>query len=857
MAKIKIVSNPYEQEITYFNYDEAAVEWLNCDKVNRDGHLCATEYKKSFLPFKIKEIIDLIVAEFGTSDETIEIIFEGTNEEYDEVEKVCSTLEYAGKISLSQADTFLENAKSILDATKDLFNTVQPIIQKIAADDPDVCKNLAKVADALADFIPICVFGNFSCGKSTFINALIGSEILPSGGDPVTAKIYEIKRSPYADSARIRFAYHNDPIELRFEGGRFRIESGDRSSDILAELTQIITDYPKGELIATVNKTLEFINAYEKVDAETIDISSVIRVEVPFSPNGILGQSRNNFVIFDTPGSNSASNADHSKVLEEALQGFSNGIPVWVSQYETLDSEDNATLCDRIVNIEALDNRFTMIVLNKADSSELPEHGFSPKKEKNVLEYRSVEKMYSAGIFFVSSILGLGSKNGARFLNGFYRKVFRTFKETYSDPEDEDYTTLYRYDIMPAQIKEELTIECEKHTDLIYVNSGLYCIEREIEEFASKYSAYNKCQMVYLFLSNVIAEADRRITSRTDTLKRNRQRRQKELDAEKKELILELESIASERDKEFDCSTKANLRDFIRGSLRYTCDSEELEALDQEISERHADEADFETQESVYSKSKGVMWSHIKGHGRRLFSREFKQAAEDLRVDLVRDAARVQAARSDLDAAKKAIDTSTSDDVLERVIEKYKLDFMDAKQRLSEEIKNSWLRNAAALKELLISVVTGSDALSPVQREQLSEIIMDYKTLEFKDDADDVFIKAKFLRGRFLGLDADAERLDIRRLASRFNDRIAKNITSMAQILNDSCYASFKAWMSSLMSLIEQNITEYNPDLRDMAEMIREETERIIELEGNRATITGALETIKQLTGWKTTDIEV
>ena len=177
---------------------------------------------------------------------------------------------------------------------------------------------------------------------------------------------------------------------------------------------------------------------------------------------------------------------------------------------------------------------------------------------------------------------------------------------------------------------------------------------------------------------------------------------------------------------------------------------------------------------------------------------------------------------------------------------------MDAKQKLSEEIKSAWLKNAAALKELLISVVTGSDALSPAQREQLSAIIMDYKALEFNDDADDVFIKAKFLRGKFLGFDTDAERLNIRRLAYRYNERIAKNIASMAQILYDNCYASFKSWMSSLMSLIEQNITEYNPELRDMAEMIREETEKIIELEGDQKTISDTLDTIRQLMEWKT-----
>lgn len=239
-----------------------------------------------------------------------------------------------------------------------------------------------------------------------------------------------------------------------------------------------------------------------------------------------------------------------------------------------------------------------------------------------------------------------------------------------------------------------------------------------------------------------------------------------------------------------------------------------------------------------------------------MFSKDFKQAVEDLRTDFTRDAAQLQAARSDLNAVQKVIGSNTSDDVMERVIEKYKQDFMDAKQKLSEEIKNSWLKNTLELKELLIAVVAGSDALSSSQREQLSMIIMDYKPLEFNDDADDVFIKTKFLRGKFLGFENDVERLNIRRLAAKYKERITKNIASMSQILYESCYASFKAWMSSLMSLIEKNITEFNPELRDMAEMIREETEKIIELEGDQKAISDTLGAIKQLIAWKNAEIE-
>ena len=73
---------------------------------------------------------------------------------------------------------------------KETFEVVHPIIEKIVRDDERVKRDLGKVSGALDDIIPICVFGNYSAGKPTFINALIGGEVLPSGGDPVTAKIY-------------------------------------------------------------------------------------------------------------------------------------------------------------------------------------------------------------------------------------------------------------------------------------------------------------------------------------------------------------------------------------------------------------------------------------------------------------------------------------------------------------------------------------------------------------------------------------------------------------------------------------------------------------------------------------------
>ena len=130
---------------------------------------------------------------------------------------------------------------------------------------------------------------------------------------------------------------------------------------------------------------------------------------------------------------------------------------------------------------------------------------------------------------------------------------------------------------------------------------------------------------------------------------------------------------------------------------------------------------------------------------------------------------------------------------------------------------------------------------------------MNYEPLEFNDDAEYIFIKTKFLKGNFLGLRPnEAEKLNTRRLADIYNDRMRNNIKEMANLLNDSCLGSFRNWMQKLQSVIEQNITDYNPRLRDMSDMIKEETEKIAELEEDQRSISASLDAIRGLMSWKT-----
>lgn len=850
MTKVKIKSNPYEKIIQYFSLDEVNNTWVNIKDKNPNSKLREDESEKAFFPFKVGEIVDLIIRDYYVGTDKVEIFFDGTQDEFEEVRNICNEEEVADKVTLYKTEAFLENARDILKNIKECFDRVHPVIEKIIRDDADVIHNLNKVSDALEDIIPICVFGNYSAGKSTFINALIGNEMLTCGGTVVTAKIYKIERSTQEDRARIKFMFLDEDVELSFEGANFRVIKGE--NELVESIKEAITKSTNSDMIVCVKIALELINGYEKKDKEVHEISNIVQLEVPFSRNGILGSSQNKFVIFDTPGSNSNSNIEHSEVLEEALDGFSNGIPVWVSTYDNLDTNDNADLCNRILSIKALDKRFTMIICNRADQADLEGDCLPQNQIAEILEYNSVREMYASGVFFLSSIMGIGSKNGGELDDKFYRKIFSQQREAYENKDDEYYTSLYKFNIMPEQLKERAIEYSGECTNLIYANSGLYCVEKEIETFASRYAAYNKCQMVYIFLNDVIDKTNKRIENRTDTLKKNREARERELETAKTALIDTINKTAISLNHDFEKKEKAFARDLSSEKLNYVCTVEEIDEINENVWKEHAEKTDIDMREEELEKSRSTMWDHLKSNSKLIFNGDIINSVKNIVDEFSKDYQAVQEDKEWYESKGREIDKETSDKVIAGVREKYQKNTLEAKDNISERLKERWLVNAQILRERLIKIIAETDALTGDQRDEIQMVIINYDQPEFRDDADSIFIKNRFLKGNFLGLRPnDAEKLNIKRLTDKYNDKIMDNVKEITSLINERCMSSFHNWMQKLQSIIEQNITDYNPRLRDMAEMIREETERIAELEEDKQIIGNSLEAIKGLMAWK------
>ena len=151
------------------------------------------------------------------------------------------------------------------------------------------------------------------------------------------------------------------------------------------------------------------------------------------------------------------------------------------------------------------------------------------------------------------------------------------------------------------------------------------------------------------------------------------------------------------------------------------------------------------------------------------------------------------------------------------------------------------------LKILLSQIVTNSTALSDEKRSQLSGIILEYQELVFDTRAEAIFDKAAFLH-RFFG---DANRLNIDKLTRKYNSEMQVQVLEIYHSFEGSHANSFDAWMGNLLATIIENIVEFSPQLHEQAEIIREETARIAELESRMIRLNDYTEQIRKMMDWK------
>ena len=316
MTKVKIVCNPYCKEISYQRWN--GDDWVKVTQENNESsRLVGDEFSTDFFPFKVKRIVDELIHAYESGKEPIDLTFEGTDDDYSELLKVCMLDEYKGKIVCHQSGYYLNNARDIVHEVSIIFGGLKELIEGSVDDKTKVQADLDRYSEAASDMIPICVFGNVSSGKSSFINALIGNEILPSGDEPITAKVYKITKSDDQNRAFINLSYDGKSIQVLFDN-HDRIQSELKNNPLIDGIKKSLEESKGMRVPVRVGAALAFINHYgidDSGSSEQDRVSDLIELEVPYDEDGILKDSSNKYILFDTPGSNSASNDKHASIM--------------------------------------------------------------------------------------------------------------------------------------------------------------------------------------------------------------------------------------------------------------------------------------------------------------------------------------------------------------------------------------------------------------------------------------------------------------------------------------------------------------------------------------------------------------
>jgi len=267
--------------------------------------------------------------------------------------------------------------------------------------------------------INIAVVANMSAGKSTFINAMFGDDILPSSTQATT----DCPTFIYSDNEP-----NNDMAIIEFHDNK---ESRGLSKNTLKKE---LKEYAKKDSLVKNEK-----------------YKNVKKIDLYWRFHSFVNKSKssNYFVIIDTPGPNNSDEfgEQHFLITQSIILGYASKI-IYLLDYKQIDANLEVTknnLWGWIEKRKKVDKKFEVLfVINKIDealkdNSKIPEvHSANSREEYNskVKEYwnfyenRAIEKIKKVAVtvgFTHPSILAISSE---------YIKLDRMKNELSWDDED-------------------------------------------------------------------------------------------------------------------------------------------------------------------------------------------------------------------------------------------------------------------------------------------------------------------------------------------------------------------------------------------------------------------------------------
>ena len=762
-SRMRIICDPFKKEIEYQWYDYNIKDYVEFDPEN--SKLASEEFVYATIQNRAYEIVDLINRECNVGNVGLEIRFVGTKDDYDDFCNVIKNFYADANIKCKRDELFYNAAGDVMPKIKQKFSEVKKTLEEYTEE--KIAKLMYKYNDAVKPSISLCVMGLYSAGKSAFINSIIGSEVLPSASDPTTAKVCKI----YCDKKyEIRFLFDENECVLTFEGTSYKPNSN-FDKEIIKELQSIVETDTRHEVFH-MNRALDILNKYTSVEHK---ISDIIEIRIPFNKTS-LPIDTYDFVIYDTPGSNSDNNVRHFEVLKDSLDEQTNALPIFITTPDTMDANDNNTILDLIEKRgAALDTTNAIVVVNKADGEGPNDLKKKSEKIRKNQDLR-ITKWKSTRIFFLPSLIAIASKknhpeDAKEWLDEDMFEKYDEKEQKYSS----DKRKLFQYNIVDkSKSDDNVKYSDDKKTTHLYKNSGLESIEKEIIEYACRYALYNKCQQASVYLQDAINLCVENVEEAEERLKAALEEAKGKFDSKKKNLCDDLENKKKDigtYNKEFQELLGKDFTKFIKeNNLQDSPDDKR------------------KTQEKLKERWKNFKETEKKGKkDKNWASLQMQQYTDDL----------------------------------------YNRYLTEFSQEVNNHIGTFWDKKSDQFKANCKNVVHGSDALTVDQKQILESIMLSKNNMSTYRMNFNLRLIGAIQNKHFLFWELKSEKFDDKvccnRLIQNFNDAVRRRSTTVIST-NEK---NFNKWTEDLINILIKELCRFNSDLNSYEQKIKETTAEI------------------------------
>ncbi|MGP2360016.1 dynamin family protein [Acinetobacter junii] len=436
MNSILIEYNPFSIETNFF-----------IDGKELTGNNILSDFKYRRLQLWVDQL-PKILYEFFNYDFNINIDFIGLESDYidikEEIDKANS--EYGANIllapyqSVEGVDIRLEKIQGMIDKAKKNPKFLSYL------------ENNSKISVALKEAFnndfDAYVVATMSSGKSTFINAMLGTDLLPARNEATTAtiaKIFDTKVEKYW-GARCN------------KNGEILDENHELNSDVLN-------------------------NWNDQIDTHTIDIEGPIY--------GMQKRDNVRLVLTDTPGPNNSRDDSHAQLTMSFIQDSQRSpLILYILNATQLGINDDKNLL-RLVAKEIkrggkqAKDRFIFIV-NKCDEFDLEKESLE-KALKNVRDYLEENGIQDPLVYPISAYAARLMRNNEQSLTSRERRK----KNDYIDQFLEEDYNFIKYMPLTAKVSskvQNLKLTENSELNLALKNSGIPAVEMMIDEYIEKYN---------------------------------------------------------------------------------------------------------------------------------------------------------------------------------------------------------------------------------------------------------------------------------------------------------------------------------------------------------------------------------